>query len=276
MAFLVDKLTKSEMWAIYLMGFDKEMPDQVSKADLVRIICVLCKRLDWIEVDPVEAATTTTGEEIMVTSLNHSSFRISEKTNDRGPETEPLGETSLFGSKTANNDLEGDRNVSGNEEGCRENYDLEITTTAAITGNEKIHMDTNVLNKLSENVERSRSMELTKEEPNEAKVENTGKASDTCDLPHKCLICNQKFSKENYLEAHVFMTHENNDTKLSSCDNNLETNESAHAVEKTFSCFQCNYKCQISRDLKRHKRIHTGEKPFKCSHCDKNAVKKGI
>ena len=55
MAFLVDKLTKSEMWAIYLMGFDKEMPDQVSMADLVRIICVLCKRLDWIEVDPVES-----------------------------------------------------------------------------------------------------------------------------------------------------------------------------------------------------------------------------
>ena len=64
MAFLVDKLTKSEMWAIYLMGFDKEMPDQVSKADLVKIICVLCKRLDWIEVDPVEAVTPTSGDEI--------------------------------------------------------------------------------------------------------------------------------------------------------------------------------------------------------------------
>ena len=51
MAFLVDKLTKSEMWAIYLMGFEKEMPDQVSKADLVRIIqgCIAANSL--VEVD---------------------------------------------------------------------------------------------------------------------------------------------------------------------------------------------------------------------------------
>ena len=75
MAFLVTELTKSEMWAIYLMGFDKEMPDQVKKADLVKIIRVLCKKLDWIEV---EAVTPKSGDKITVT--NHSSSRISEKT----------------------------------------------------------------------------------------------------------------------------------------------------------------------------------------------------
>ena len=46
MAYLVAELTKSEMWAIYLMGFEKEMPDQVTKADLVKIIHVLCKKLN--------------------------------------------------------------------------------------------------------------------------------------------------------------------------------------------------------------------------------------
>ena len=40
MAFLVAELTKREMFAIYLLEFDKEMPDQVTKADLVRIIHV--------------------------------------------------------------------------------------------------------------------------------------------------------------------------------------------------------------------------------------------
>ena len=241
MAFLVDKLTKSEMWAIILMGFDKEMPDQVTKADLVRIIRVLCKRLDWIEVDPVEAVTPTSGDEITGTSLNHSSNRISEKTNDSSQETDPLGETSLFGSATANNDLQDDKNVSGNVEGCQDNCNLEIITTAATTSNEKIDMDTNVLNQQSKNVVRNRSMDLTKEVLHEAKVENTGTATDLCDLqPYKCLMCNQKFSKEKYLKAHVFMTHEKNDTKLSSGDNNLETNKSTHDVTKPFSCSHCD------------------------------------
>ena len=61
MAYLVAELTKNEMWAIYVMGCGKEMPDQVSKADLVRIIHVLCKKLDWIEVDHVEALTPREG-----------------------------------------------------------------------------------------------------------------------------------------------------------------------------------------------------------------------
>ena len=46
MAYLVAELTKNEMWAIYLMACGREMPDQVTKADLVRIIRVLCKKLD--------------------------------------------------------------------------------------------------------------------------------------------------------------------------------------------------------------------------------------
>ena len=49
MAILMDELTKSEMWAIYMMASGEEMTDQVSKTDLVRIICVLCKKLDWVE-----------------------------------------------------------------------------------------------------------------------------------------------------------------------------------------------------------------------------------
>ena len=61
MAFLVTELTKSEMWAIYLMGFEREMPDKVTKADLVRIIRVLCRKLDWIEMDHAEALTQKSG-----------------------------------------------------------------------------------------------------------------------------------------------------------------------------------------------------------------------
>ena len=116
MAFLVAELTKSEMWAIYLMGFDKEMPDQVTKADLVQIIRVLCKKLDWIEVDPEETSTPRSGDKKTATSINFSSSTIPEQTSDSGPETEPLRKNSLFASETASNELESERN---GDKGCK-------------------------------------------------------------------------------------------------------------------------------------------------------------
>ena len=84
-AFLVAELTKSEMFAIYLMGFDKEMPDQVTKADLVRIICVLCKKLDWIEMGHVEALTLSSEEGKTVNYFDFSSSRISEPAIGNSP-----------------------------------------------------------------------------------------------------------------------------------------------------------------------------------------------
>ena len=104
----------------------------------------------------------------------------------------------------------------------------------------------NLSKKLSMNVERSRSMDLTIEVPHEAKVENTGTASDLCDLqPYKCLMCNQKFSKEKYLEAHIFMIHQNKNAELSSFNkNDLETIESTEASEKVYGNMRAHMRCQ--------------------------------
>ena len=114
-AFLVEELTKSEMLAIYLMGFDREMPDKVTKADLVRIIQVLCRKLDWIEMDPVEELTEKSEDK------SYSSSRISEQIND---EAEPQGDYSLFGSETGNNVLEDDRNMCANGEDKENTYEI--------------------------------------------------------------------------------------------------------------------------------------------------------
>ena len=285
MAFLVTELTKSEMWAIYLMGFEREMPDKVTKADLVRIIRVLCRKLDWIEMDHAEALTQKSGNKFFSSSV------ISEQTND---ETEPLGDNSLFGSETANNDTEEDRNMCANGE-VQEN-NSEIITEEAIANNGNFDTATNFLNQHSKNVEANMSLDVATDIPYEAKVETTGMASNLCVFqPFKCLMCNQKFSKENYLEAHVFMAHEN---KFSSCSDgdNLDMNEGiqevgkkfscshcgknfnhpswlkrherTHTGDKPFSCSQCDYKCSTSGNLKEHERIHTGEKPFSCLYCD--------
>ena len=234
---------------------------------MVKIIHVLCKKLNWIEVDPAEAETQKSVDEIAVTSLHVS--RIYEHTNDLSHETKLIGENSLFGSETANNDLENDSNVIANEEESQHNQGCEILATKVSASSEKIDIESNVLSQYCKNVERNKSMDLTKGVLHEAMVENTGIASDICDLqPYKCLLCNQKFSKEKYLEAHVFMTHENNDTKLSAFAHNLEINKSAHALQKPLSCSQCDYKCSTSGDLKRHEKNHTGDKPFSCCQCD--------
>ena len=49
LATLTVELTQSEVMAIDLMASGKDMTNQVTKTDLVRIIFVLCKNLDWIE-----------------------------------------------------------------------------------------------------------------------------------------------------------------------------------------------------------------------------------
>ena len=46
---LMNELNQSEMWAIYLMGLGKELPDKVTKVDLIQIIHLLCKKLDWVD-----------------------------------------------------------------------------------------------------------------------------------------------------------------------------------------------------------------------------------
>ena len=144
MAFLGAELTKREMFAIYWMRFNKEMPDQITKADLVRIVHVLCKKLNWIEQDYAEALTPNSGNGKAVNSLDFSSSTVSQPTNHGRLDRDPLEiptDSSQFGFETANKDVESDRNVSADEKECQENYNCEIIKSEAITSSENIDMD---------------------------------------------------------------------------------------------------------------------------------------
>ena len=46
---LTSVLPPNAMGVIYLMGMGMTMPDDVTKQDLINVISVLCKKLDWIE-----------------------------------------------------------------------------------------------------------------------------------------------------------------------------------------------------------------------------------
>ena len=49
MSILMSSLNETQMWAVYQLGMDNEIPSRVTKADLTSIIVFLFKQLDWIE-----------------------------------------------------------------------------------------------------------------------------------------------------------------------------------------------------------------------------------
>ena len=49
MSILMAELQKAQMWAVYQISLGQEMPNSVTKNDLIMIIKFLFKQLDWIE-----------------------------------------------------------------------------------------------------------------------------------------------------------------------------------------------------------------------------------
>ena len=53
MSILMAELQATQKWAIYQLSLGQDMPDSVTKNDLIKIIELLLKQLDWIEKDEV-------------------------------------------------------------------------------------------------------------------------------------------------------------------------------------------------------------------------------
>ena len=104
LSVLMSGLQDTQMWVIYQMALDKDMPDSVTKMDLIKIIAFLFKQLDWIEetvdsIEPeialpcnLEVETDTQAKEIMSTQpmTSKSSGSDYEEILSRGAGAENL------------------------------------------------------------------------------------------------------------------------------------------------------------------------------------------
>jgi len=97
--------------------------------------------------------------------------------------------------------------------------------------------------------------------------------------PHKCTVCDKRFSTKRYLLVHIRIHTEPKSYSCPHCEKCYNNSESLrvhmyihsmkHKCSECGKCFQCN------ADLTRHRRIHSGEKPFECSVCGKRFSRGG-
>ena len=88
MSVLISGLQDTQKWVIYQMASGKDMPDSVTKMDLIKIIAFLFKHLDWIE-----GTRDTTVE---LESAANVDTQVNNVTQDRGNESKkPMTSKSL-------------------------------------------------------------------------------------------------------------------------------------------------------------------------------------
>ena len=105
---------------------------------------------------------------------------------------------------------------------------------------------------------------------NEKEAESEGNESyNSVEKVYFCTMCDEKFSKEKYLEAHVYMRHVVD--KIFTCPycdrtfddkGNLKLHEKTHKDIRAFSCSAFNKQFKSKIYLKSHEKLHNGKKPF--------------
>ena len=240
MSLLMAGLQETQMWAVYQMGMGNKMPASVTKEDLTSIITFLFKQLDWIDDKESSSQLLSSCKPVIVET------KIQSQNSDQ----------------SNYHSLEQTADVKRPSE---ENFDVTIDNKQVIF-NDYIENSTSV-NENDECMDLCETLYNSKQCPEaDASQDVRNSIEDANKLMFSCALCGEKFSKENYLSAHIWMRH----AKQKHQENSIDLKKHEKAGEDPFSCSQCEYKCSTLRHLKTHKRIHTGDKPFSCSQCNYN------
>ena len=85
MQILVKELQENEIWAIYLLGLGQDMPEKVTKSNLINIIKVLCKNLNWIDQENLDHTPPNCPSDPNVTTKpqDFDSINVKEEDNEQ-------------------------------------------------------------------------------------------------------------------------------------------------------------------------------------------------
>ena len=204
MSILMAGLQETQMWAVYQMGMGNDMPSGVTKEDLICIIAFLFKQLDWI--DEESPSHTSVESQSLADSQNSDS------------QTQQISVEQLA---LAPNQSDENRPSKGNG----------VKNTCV-----EVAEDSNIVDQNGDQTQAISQMEnndslLNSEKwlGNDTLRVRENSLTDPSQLEFECSLCDQKFSKESFVAAHMWLKHKT--AKLQ--ENSV----------KNFSCSHCDNKC---------------------------------
>ena len=241
MQILIGELQQNEMCAIYLMGLGKEMTDCITKLDLTRIISILCKKLNWIEVEEDWSLENWFNKDVITAIENNSDYSTDISFTHSSTVAENGSGENSFSVQSSPKQIS---KMESEEQDVGEGQlNEEIPDTLPIKAPNLNAETTEMLDKTDD--QQLSSSECDKIFENLGALERH-KNDSTCDKSFRCSSCD--YVAKN---AYSLKQHER------SCS------------EKPFGCSFCDYRCTLKKSLKQHEKIHTGDKSFSCSHCGK-------
>ena len=259
-ATLITELHHTEMYAFHLMASGIEMSENVTKEGLTKIICVLCKKLEWIRE---ECITISEDEESPDLIQTEKPTLVNEKSKYQSLVHESAAEVAI---------LENSPKVMNESD----------THNDMVEFKNKLFSYSQRFVKLSNRIRHERAHKIKnsiiEEVISETKPERR-KQSDSTD-PFNCSQCNKTFKKAAELKSHQIAHTNYRPFKCSTCNMKFKSAQhqkrheiETHTDDKPFKCETCDVMFSRSFHLKRHKAIHSKAKQYPCSHCDQSFLR---